>query len=373
MTRWAPAGHGGWGQVSACSRPPARAAPASNPRSCRRASPKHLVHASQLCPITKDDAWERHFRAQVDAWQQQAAATAAAASAAVAAAAGGAGGLGAPAPAAAGRPGSVAGGPGGQAGAAAAAAGAKEGKRQQLALAALERHLAEAQQPPAPAVGLQQALGAASALAAAAAPPPLQAAHGGARKRGAAAGGGPASASALRHGDDAAAAAVSSVGATPRGPVRQLRAAGGTAVALAPDAAVVRLTGAAADAAAREGAPGAHAKGSHSAEATVLPSSLGEAWRAASAALQASQASQFADWHAQRQAAQQHAAGLLAMLAQSQQTAAAGPGPDAGAPPQTARSTASASGTLGGGGGGKAAGAAATGGTGRKPGKGAPL
>ena len=210
----------------------------------------------QACPVTKDDAWERHFRSQVDSWQQQAAAAAAAASAAVGAAATATTPTGAPAAAG-----------GKQAAAAAAAAcGAGGGKdRSKLAAAALERHAATTG---------AAAAGAAPASSAAPGLPSL--AHGG-KLRGSASGPGPGGGGAADAG-----AAAGSGGNMPRGGVRQLKGPGGavTTVALNPEAAVVRIPAAAGDGAsgrqaeaaagqqrrrlaveARNGAPGALAVG----------------------------------------------------------------------------------------------------------------
>jgi hypothetical protein len=90
----------------------------------------------KACPISQDDAWERHFLATQDAWTQQAAA----------AAAQGAGST---------RPGSSGKGAG-AAGAAGAGAAAAAKDRQKQAQAALERHLAAAAEAPTHSAAVSQ-------------------------------------------------------------------------------------------------------------------------------------------------------------------------------------------------------------------------
>jgi hypothetical protein len=255
-----------------------------------------------VCPIVRDDAWERHFKSQLDTWQQQATTAAAAGAAAVAAVAAAAApaGMALSTSTPQGRSTSVGGAAvaGAQAQAqAASGAAAKEGKRQQLAMLALERHLADGQ--PAPFVLVPQPAASVQPPAAAAGAPPPGSAHGVARKRGAAASTAAAGATAAK-GDDAAAVAISA--ATPGGPVRPLKAAGNAAVALAPETAVKRLPAVRLDGTAGAGAgtsqagagqavvpAGAASSNGAVGPGWVLPSSEIEAHKAEAAALQAHQ------------------------------------------------------------------------------------
>jgi hypothetical protein len=115
-----------------------------------RSLPTPFTPDPQACPVAQDDAWERHFHSQVDAWQAQAA-TAAAAAAGAAAVESAAAAASAAAPAAvpgspALVPGSVGGGtarPTGSVPPANIGAPRQQQDRPRLAAAALERCLAE--------------------------------------------------------------------------------------------------------------------------------------------------------------------------------------------------------------------------------------